>query len=60
MIEEVFDSEGKTLSVGEAYTKLQQLNPRDPFKEKKAAGSLGGSSRWELIELLDNRWIRRW
>lgn len=59
MISQVFIAKNHTESISDAYRKLQNLNPNDPYKKQKAAGSLGGSSRRKFIELNNNReWVR--
>lgn len=60
MITQVFTTKGMTLSVADAYTRLIALNPGDPFAKEKAAGSLGGSSRYGFLEFdsLNRTWTR--
>lgn len=43
MILKIFFNVGDTLTMSDAYTKLINLNPNDPYAKKKAAGSLGGA-----------------
>lgn len=49
MITHVFTTKGMTLSVADAYAALIALNSGDPYAKEKAAGSLGGSSRYGFI-----------
>jgi hypothetical protein len=59
MITKVFTSKNHTESIADAYSQLQDLNPLDPYKKQKAAGSLGGASHWKFIELNNKRqWVR--
>ena len=60
MITKVFTSKNHTESIADAYNQLQNLNPLDPYKKQKAAGSLGGASRWGTIELNNKeQWVRK-
>lgn len=59
MITRVFASKTHTETIADAYRQLQDLNPTDPYKKQKAAGALGGASRWKCIELNNRReWER--
>lgn len=59
MISQVFVAKNHTETISDAYGQLQNLNPLDPYKKQKAAGSLGGASRWKFIELNNKRqWVR--
>jgi hypothetical protein len=59
MITKVFASRSHTETIADAYCKLQDLNPLDHYKHMKAAGSLGGASRWKFIELNSKKeWVR--
>lgn len=59
MIIQVFTSKNHIEPIVNAYNRLQDINPSDPHKKQKAAGSLGGASRWKFIELNNKReWVR--
>lgn len=59
MITTVFSSKSHTESISDAYNQLQSLNPLDPYTKQKAAGSLGGASRWKFIKLNNKgQWVR--
>lgn len=49
MILNVFKNKGVTMSKASAYTALLNLNPNDPCSRQKAAGSLGGATRWGFL-----------
>ncbi|MCI7759600.1 MAG: hypothetical protein MSH49_06205 [[Eubacterium] saphenum] len=50
----VFTYKNQKLSQRSALQSLQNLHPADRFAKKKAAGSLGGSSRWKFIKFDPN------
>ncbi|MEG1773512.1 MAG: hypothetical protein RR320_01520 [Oscillospiraceae bacterium] len=54
MILRVFRQVGDRLSVAEAYRRLTSLCAKDPYANKKAAGSLGGAVNGGTI-FLDDR-----
>lgn len=58
MITKVFIHPGETKTVASAYTQLMNLNPTDKYNKQKAAGSLGGASRWGFIALTNGAWER--
>ncbi|WP_310603716.1 hypothetical protein [Anaerosporobacter sp.] len=59
MISQVFTQKGQTESISVAYGSLIKLNPADKYSKQKAAGSLGGASRWGYIDLLPGgKWMR--
>lgn len=58
MITQVFTHSGETKTVASAYTQLVNLNPTDKYNNQKAAGSLGGASRWGFIALTNGVWER--
>lgn len=58
MIERVFAHKGQKETVPNAMKKLESLNHLDKYKGKKAAGALGGASRWKFIELVNGNWER--
>ena len=43
MITQVFRVKGNSESIGNVIKKLCELNPTDPFRLKKALGSIGGA-----------------
>lgn len=58
MIERAFTHKGQKETVPNVMRKLESLNPLDKYKSKKAAGALGGASRWKFIELVNGDWER--
>jgi len=58
MISQVFTQKNQKESIKSAYLKLIKLNPDDPYKRHKAAGSLGGASRHEFIVRTNSEYTR--
>jgi|LSQX01.1.fsa_nt_gb hypothetical protein len=58
MITQVFTIKNQRETIPNAYKKLIALNPTDKYNKKKAAGSLGGASRWGFIALNNGIWER--
>lgn len=58
MITRVFTIKNQKETITNAYGKLIALNPTDKYNKQKAAGSLGGASRWGFIALTNGVWER--
>lgn len=58
MIVQVFTAINQTDTVVSAYKKLIELNPNDKYNKQKAAGSLGGASRFRFIKRENNQYTR--
>ena len=58
MIEKVFTHQGQKETVTNAMRKLEFLDPSDKYNRKKAAGALGGASRWKFIGFENGHWER--
>lgn len=58
MIEKVFTHQGQKETVANAMRKLEFLDPSDKYNRKKAAGALGGASRWKFIDFENGHWER--
>lgn len=58
MITRVFTTKSQKETIPNAYEKLIALNPTDKYSKQKAAGSLGGASRWGFIVLNNGIWER--
>lgn len=58
MISRVFTTKGQTETIQNAFGKLIALNPSDKHNKEKAAGALGGASRWGVIALSNGVWVR--
>lgn len=58
MIVQVFTTISQTETVVSAYKKLLELNTNDIYNKQKAAGSLGGASRFRFINRKKNEYTR--
>lgn len=58
MITRVFTTKSQKETIPNALAKLIALNPTDKYSKQKAAGSLGGASRWGFIVLNNGIWER--
>lgn len=58
MVTQVFTRKGDTKSIADAYVRLANLNPNDPYNKQKAAGSLGGSSASGFLKKEGRTYIR--
>lgn len=58
MITRVFTFKNQKETIQNAYVKLINLNPTDKYNKQKAAGALGGASRWGFIAHTDGVWER--
>lgn len=62
-ITRVFTNVGQVENISSALAKLMayflSIDPYDQYAAKKAAGSLGGASRWGYIKLINKcQWMR--
>ncbi|MFI3226609.1 MAG: hypothetical protein R3Y09_04270 [Clostridia bacterium] len=57
----VFPKIGHTLTVSDATSQLETIFSNQAFAKNKARGSLGGASRWEVIEYncINDTWKRK-
>lgn len=53
MITQVFTKKGESDSISNVITKLCKLNSTDPFRLKKALGSIGGAVNSGFIKIID-------
>ena len=58
MITKVFKKKGDRKAIWEAYEALVNLNPEDPNKKYKAAGSLGGSVNSQFLRRSNDTYER--
>lgn len=58
MISQIFTHRSHKESIRSAYSKLIDLNPKDPYNKQKAAGSLGGASRHGFIVRSNGDYVR--
>lgn len=58
MIINVFPRIGIRMTIADAYLQLISLNPNDPYRREKAAGSLGGAVNGGTIVRNGNYYIR--